>query len=66
MFLTMYVYHIGLNYIFVSFFIGKGVEHGLQFNIMRPFSRIGRIMEFIPGMDGLWWCHFLGLCLMGL
>ena len=53
MFLTMHVYYVGFNWIFVSFFTVKGVKHSLQFTIVRPFSRIGRLMEFIPGMDGL-------------
>ena len=38
---------------FCSFFTTEGVKHSLQFTIVRPFSKIGRLMEFIPGMDGL-------------
>ena len=52
MFLTTHVYHTSFNWIFVSFFTAKGAEHDIQFTIVRPFSRIRRIMEFIHGMDG--------------
>ncbi|CBI32201.3 unnamed protein product, partial [Vitis vinifera] len=35
-----------LNYV-------EGVEHGLEFTIVRPFSWIGHKMDFIPTIDGL-------------
>lgn len=42
-----------LNFILFSFFTVEGVEHGLEFTIVRPFSWIGHKMNFIPTIDGL-------------
>ena len=48
----MHVYHTTFSIFFCSFFIVEGVEHGLEFSIMKAFNWIGPRMDFIPSIDG--------------